>query len=44
MPCGLEPSASPRDEIGKETELFGTTNLSQAASKVQSSDLQHPNK
>ena len=41
MPSGLEPSAlaQKRDETVKDIEPFGTKELSQAASKVQSSDL-----
>ena len=44
MPSGLKPSASAqkRDEIVKDTKNFGTTNLSQATSKFQSSNLRHP--
>ena len=44
MLSGLEPSTSTQKiyEIVKDMEIFGTKNLSQATSKFQSCDLQHP--
>ena len=45
IPSDLEPGASAqkRDEIVKVIEPFVTIELSQASSKIQPSDLQHPN-
>ena len=45
IPSSLEPSASTqkRDETVKYIEIFGTTDVSQEASKVSPSNLQHPN-